>query len=899
MRGSLPQSSEEMPLQQSAPDLVQPRPEAFVTGADGSAGADPSAGRLATLRRSRLEEAISGAVRSGRTTVVSAPAGYGKTTLLGDWSRSSDEACAWLTVGRSVGGPAELYRGIVLALHSAAAGLRAPARGAVLGLDPQPRANPREDHDRVIRALGGLTEPLALVIDDLHRVGPWLDHSLLGSLLESRPDALHLVLSSRGGPALPLAAARMRGAITDLGPGDLAFTLEETGELLSIHGFDGPAQAPALWKVTDGWPVALAEAMALGAMGRVPADAFCPEPRRVFLAYASEEVLADCPAPLADFILRATTRDTIDCRLAVELGGDAPGSQLLEECLEQGFLLEQDRSSATGARYSWQPLFAAACRTILSHRDPQLARTLHGIAARHFQDVDVRTCVLEALLGDDPRTAMNSIGEHWLEVLMTEGAASLEQLCLRLPFPWSEDPEMLLVRSACRAIEGDQSYAAVLGRRASSGLMSLGTARRRRFTVNRELFELFVLGSGDRESATREGYRIVDLATRHPAATLTDGLFLVGRAETRSFRPGKAATDLLQAATAAGSANGSTTIEQCAGAELALALSVQGDFAAAEEQGAAVVDRSDASSSACRRCLAPVWLARGLRAYWQDDLTRADRDLAEAADAGCGPFPVDSLGVVYRVLVACATGDPARITAAELALRAVDAHERHDSSWPTLARVAAAKLREAAGDHREAAALAKPLARGGVSPLADVLLAEVLRKAGEPEAALACLEALGEEANPAYVEASAAVTEVLIADAAGESGVAHERLEYAVACADPESVLRPFVEHRADLVQLLVQHAAWGTAHDAFIASALAHQPPDPVRRRQRDSWTLSEREREVLSYLRTMLTVAEIADSLFISVNTLKTHQQSIYRKLGATNRRSAIRIAMARGLV
>jgi LuxR family transcriptional regulator, maltose regulon positive regulatory protein len=424
-------------------------------------------------------------------------------------------------------------------------------------------------------------------------------------------------------------------------------------------------------------------------------------------------------------------------------------------------------------------------------------------------------------------------------------------------------------------------------------------ARRRRFAVNRALFELFVLGRGDHEAAAREGYRIVDLATQHPAATLTNGLFLLGRNEARSFRPGKEATDLLRAATAAGRANGFTTIEQCAGAELALALSVQGDFTTAQQQGATVTDQAGAPAPACRPCLAPVWLASGIAAYWQDDLPRADRDLAEAADAGCGPFPVDSLGMVYRVLVACATGDPARITASDMALRAVDAQQRHDSSWPTLARVAAAKLREAAGDLRGAAAIAKPLARSGVSPLADALMAEVLRKAGEPEAALACVEALGEEANPPYIEASAALTEVLIADAAGESGVAHERLEYAVACAEPQSVLRPFVEHRADLLQLLVQHAAWGTAHDAFIASALAHQPPDPVRRRQRDFWTLSEREREVLSYLRTMLTAAEIADSLFISVNTLKSHQQSIYRKLGATNRRSAIRIAMARGLV
>lgn len=899
MRGGLPPSSTTMPPQYVAPDLEQLRPEASVTGPGGPAGAAPPAVHLGTVRRRRLEEAVSGAVGAGRITVVSAPAGYGKTTLLRDWSRGVDGVCAWLTVGRSADDPGGLYRGIVLALQGVAAGLHGPARGAVLALDPRPGRNPREDYDGVIRAVGALTEPLVLVIDDLHRAGPGLDGGLLGSLVESGPAALHLVLASRRDPALPLAASRLRGAIADIGPDELAFTLEETGELLSMHGLDGPAQAPVLWKATAGWPVALAVGEAVGEAGRSPVDAFFPEPGRAFLAYVAEEVLAGCPAALSDFVLRATTRDRIDAQLAIDLAGDATGALLLEECLQQGFFLAEDRSSAAGARYSWQPLFAAACRTLLSHRDPGLARALHGAAARHYQDVDVPICVSEALLGDELRTAMTSIGEHWLEVLMTEGAVCLERLCLRLPFPWSEDPEILQVRSACRAIEGDQPYAALLGRRASSGLGALGTARRRRLAVNRALFELFVLGHGDRETAAREGDRLIELATRHPAATLANGLFLLGRNETRSFRPGKAATDLLRAATAAGRANGLTTIEQCAEAELALALSLQGDFTAAQGQGAAVIDHAGAPTPTARPCRAPAWLATGVAAYWQDDLARADHDLAEAADAGCGPFPFDSLGMVYRVLVACATGDPARITTSELALRSFAAQQRHDSSWPTLARVAAAKLREAAGDLRGAAVIARPLARSGVSPLADVLMAEILRKAGEPEAALACVEALEEEENPSYIEATAALTEVLIADAAGASTVAHERLEHAVACAEPQSVLRPFVEHRADLLRLLVQHAAWGTAHDAFIASALAHQPPGPVQRRQRDSWTLSEREREVLAYLRTMLTAAEIADSLFISVNTLKTHQQSIYRKLGATNRRSALRIAMARGLV
>jgi hypothetical protein len=141
MRGSLPPSSTDMPPQYSAPGLEQVK---FLTAAASGVPAvtGASAGRFGTVRRRRLEEAVSGAVRSGRTTVVSAPAGYGKTILLRDWSRSRDEVCAWLTVGRSADDPGGLYRGIVLALQGVAAGLHGPARGAVLGLDPRPGRSP-------------------------------------------------------------------------------------------------------------------------------------------------------------------------------------------------------------------------------------------------------------------------------------------------------------------------------------------------------------------------------------------------------------------------------------------------------------------------------------------------------------------------------------------------------------------------------------------------------------------------------------------------------------------------------------------------------------------------------------------------------------------------------------
>ena len=96
-----------------------------------------------------------------------------------------------------------------------------------------------------------------------------------------------------------------------------------------------------------------------------------------------------------------------------------------------------------------------------------------------------------------------------------------------------------------------------------------------------------------------------------------------------------------------------------------------------------------------------------------------------------------------------------------------------------------------------------------------------------------------------------------------------------------------------------MQHAVWGTAHESFIAALMARETQGETRLRPQSYWSLTEREREVLAYMRSIMTAAEIAEALYISVNTVKTHERSIYRKLGAGSRRDALKTAAKRGIV
>ncbi|XTR52423.1 response regulator transcription factor [Pseudarthrobacter sp. So.54] len=143
------------------------------------------------------------------------------------------------------------------------------------------------------------------------------------------------------------------------------------------------------------------------------------------------------------------------------------------------------------------------------------------------------------------------------------------------------------------------------------------------------------------------------------------------------------------------------------------------------------------------------------------------------------------------------------------------------------------------------------------------------------------------------------MTEALLAHGNGDQALVHERIEHAAHRAEPQAILLPFAERSDELAELLIRHAVWGTAHEAFIAARVARHAQAHQHLRNRSYWTLTDREREVLAYMRSVMTAAEIAEALYISVNTVKTHERSIYRKLGAAGRRDALKTAAERGIV
>ncbi|WP_336715420.1 helix-turn-helix transcriptional regulator [Arthrobacter sp. USHLN218] len=851
-----------------------------------------------TLERPRLEAALSKSTAAHRLTLVVAPAGYGKTALLADWVHGTGLPSAWLSLDQFDGRPARLFHGVVTALQSAAKNLSRSEGNALLALDRSLSQDPAESYDLVLSALERLAEPIILVIDDLHMAEPELAHGIIPVLAERAPPTLRLVLSGRCYPSIRLERLRRAEGVGEVQAGDLAFTPDEIARVASFLGHESEADAESLRQATAGWPVVVHEMLV------APVRADCPPddrgnavPARVPLAdYVAEEVLGQLTPQLADFVLRATTCDRLDSRLAAELYGQPGGSMLLQECRRSVLFIEED-SCRGESHYHWSSLFAAQCRAILERRDPLLAERLHRIAARHYQDSDVRLCVSEALRGNDPPQAVASLGEHWLEFVLRNDTRALEHLCLELPGHWGEDPEILMIRSACRNRAGDTSSASEMKKRALAGLPALAPFRQRRAEINMGLFELFLMeGRPDLAAAAGEGRVLLEAADSHPAAHST-GLFLLGQAEMRLLEGAPKAVSLLEEATAAGRANHLEIIEVCSAAGLALALVASGDLRGADDQGVHALERAAALEWRSPEQLASVWLARGISCYWKDELSKARAYLAAALRSGTRLFPFGPLALIYQVLVDCATGNPAHLAESNAILDAVDGRGLFQGPLRAFRNLALAKVSEAKGDPDTAMRITRSLGPGGNPPLVDAFLAELLRRGDEAAAAQLCIDSLANRRRASFVDTNVSLTEALLAHGRGETAATHERIEHALNRAEPQSILRPFAERRGDLAELLVQHTAWGTSHQAFIAARTAPQVQDHAHH-TRSYWDLTERELEVLAYMRSMMTAAEMAEALYVSVNTVKTHQRSIYRKLGASGRREALTIAVERGM-
>ncbi len=333
------------------------------------------------IRRSRLVEHLAGAL-DARLTLVSAPAGFGKTTALADWLTASETPAAWIPLVEADNDPARFLR----YLWAGAAMLGGHGAGAIGEGGPGAKAD--DVIDEVALLLAERPEPRVLVLDDYHVITAPDVRRTVGALLERLPAQAHLVISTRQDPSLPLARLRAHGELLELRADALLFTKEEAQVFLSDRmGVKlSDDDLDTLMARTEGWPAVLQLAgLALAGQTDVSRRVgdFAASHRHV-LDYITDEVLSRLDAADSEFLTRTSVLDRLTGPLCDALTGRVDGQETLERLEQANVLLvplDDERSW-----YRYHRLFAELLRSRLAVADPSNPAALHLRAADWYAD---------------------------------------------------------------------------------------------------------------------------------------------------------------------------------------------------------------------------------------------------------------------------------------------------------------------------------------------------------------------------------------------------------------------------------------------------------------------------------------------------------------------------------
>ncbi len=378
-----------------------------------------------------------------KLTLVSAPPGFGKTTLLSDWIHqhtplpddSDALKIAWLSLDEQDNDTVRFWSYAITALDNIQPGLGVDA----LTLLTETQAPPITDTlTTLINAAIETPAKLILVLDDYHQIEASAIHESLTFLIDNMPPQLHIMMTSRSDPPLPLTRLRVRGQLTELRDTDLRFTPAEAAIFLNqVMGINLSAEhISALETRTEGWVAGL-QLAALSMQGRNNVDNFVAAftgSHRYVIDYLAEEVLNQQPPHLRQFLLRTAVLDRLCGPLCDALLADSPppaDSQELLETLEQAnlFLIPLDDNRRW---YRYHHLFADFLREHLHQTSPpQLVARLHHSASQwHAQNGTTTEAISHALAAGETDTAVSFIEQKIIDVL-TRGEVTIVQSWLK------------------------------------------------------------------------------------------------------------------------------------------------------------------------------------------------------------------------------------------------------------------------------------------------------------------------------------------------------------------------------------------------------------------------------------------------------------------------------------
>lgn len=852
------------------------------------------------VARARLSDLLDRGVHCP-LLLVSAPAGSGKTSLLADWvSTRAGDRIAWVTFEESETG---FWPGLVGCLERLGVPLSTTSLPVGSGsLDLGVRR-------RIASALAAEKAVITVVVDG-YEVDSAAVAKDLDFLLRHSGHRLRLILLTRADPVLPLYRYRLEETVAEVRMADLAFNDDEAQELLRAMGVSLSRESVhVLNERTRGWITGLRFAGQMLSRRDDP-DAAVSEVAGHsgnIAEYLMGEVLAVHPPELRQLLMATSIPDTIHPGLAEALAGRTAARSLAFLTRVNAFIEQVPEHPGL---YRYHPFFRDLLRAELAYTEPETLEDLQRRTAQWFADQGMLIPAVHhyASAGAWPEAVNHVVDDLAVgQLLVEERSDALVQTLKGLPNDL-DDPAARVVRASLALGDGDTDRFDELvaglstkpgDRPSTSEAVSLAVAvliaLRARFSNDPGEAEVLAVTA---EQALR------DPQTRRKSEAHPELAALVlaskGIATIRQGRLSEAQATFEAGVSAALEATSEPLLVECLG-YLALIACCEGEVAhadalavralgAAEHAGIRAADRSAAAQ-----------VARAWAAVERYDLRLAAEEMrsAERSDFILGDPVPRSILTLVKSRLQVAQGDRAGALArVEAAAAGLTDRQR----W-LIARlhIEAAQLRVASGEPEAALVEVEDVGDAHADAEAALVVTQArLRLGDEASAAVTLADVLDRQA-PLSVRVSGWLVESARQLRSGSTTGAQQALRKALKLAVSARLRRPFHEAPAAVRQLLLQDVQMTTEHAwLFDVGRMTPQTIPGQRRSGETNSTptppveaLTEKELEVLGHLAEMLTTAEIAAVMYISVNTVRTHVRNILRKLGVNRRNAAVRMA------
>ncbi len=874
--------------------------------------------RAELVARPRLVERLNAGLRR-RLTLISAPAGFGKTTLLSEWASRCPRPVAWLSLDEGDNDPVRFLAHLVAALQRVGAIL--PDETTDLPLEA-PSAPTGVVATALINQIVASKMGFVLMLDDYHLIEEQAIHDALNFLLDHLPPNMHLVIASRADPPLSIARLRARSQLTELRQSDLRFDLQEVSQFLNEVMRLGlaPADVRALLSRTEGWIAGLQMA-AVSIRGqdagrRTHLIRDLTGSNRYIMDYLVEEVLERQPDQVQAFLLQTSVLEQLSgplCDAVVAAG--AQGQQTLEYLDRANlFVIPLDNRREW---YRYHRLFADLLRKRLRQTEPTLVATLHRRASAWYESHGYAAAAIDhALSAEDFQRAADLMEQTAEETVMRSELVTFLRWVARLPDDLlGARPSLGVLHAWALLLTGRWAEAAdsyLEQPTTGTGIASWKMAPMRALMT---LFQGRVPAAAEMSRRALEELPRGESFLRSIAAW---NLSLSQLAEGDVSACRQTLEELVQASRQ----TRNYVVAVMAMASLAVLQRRLGRLHEAEVlYGRALELATDEQGNQLPIASEPLM---GLGEIWREwnDLALATQYLEQGIESAQRWAETSALdGYMSLVRVKESQGDVE--AARNVLLLAQQMAEQFDGTDLDDLMVDLLRLRLsiAQGDiasaerwtgqrgwdkylHSEGGERSFGFVRSRMDKYERLLLARLRIAQRRPSEAVSLLEpllSLMQSLRRVDLLIEVEVLRALALQQLDDQDQALAALEHALSLAQAGGYVRIFVDEGEPMVRLLYRAAQRGMAPE-YAGQLLAAFPAAPAVAEPTVSdmvEPLSKRELDVLQLIAEGLSNREIAARLFLSLPTVKWHSSNIYGKLGVSNRTQAVTRARALGIL